>query len=97
MVEITYLTYHQINKPKWDACIDKAADGLIYGYSFYLDAMAKNWDALVLPAWVCLENLLLLKRLTHSCRQFLQNLNTGIFILTPAIFLSLPILICTIG
>ena len=50
MVEITYLTYHQINKHKWDACIDKAADGLIYGYSFYLDAMAKNWDALVLSA-----------------------------------------------
>jgi hypothetical protein len=48
MVEINYLTYQQINKAKWDACIDKAANGLIYGYSFYLDAMAKNWDALVL-------------------------------------------------
>jgi hypothetical protein len=47
-VEINYLTYQQINKTKWDACIDKADNGLIYGYSFYLDAMANNWDALVL-------------------------------------------------
>ena len=43
-----YLTYQQIDKKKWDACIDKAANGLIYGYSFYLDHMAKHWDGLVL-------------------------------------------------
>lgn len=48
MVEINYLTYQQINKTKWDACIDRAHNGLIYGYSFYLDAMAKHWDALIL-------------------------------------------------
>ena len=45
---ITYLTYKQVDKKKWDACIDNASNGLIYGYSFYLDSMAKNWDALVL-------------------------------------------------
>lgn len=28
--------------------MDNAGNGLIYGYSFYLDAMSKNWDALVL-------------------------------------------------
>lgn len=43
-----YLTYRQIDKPKWDACIDGAYNGLIYAYSFYLDSMAKHWDALVL-------------------------------------------------
>ncbi len=45
---ITYLSYQQINKAKWDYCIDQANNGLIYAYSYYLDAMAKNWDALVL-------------------------------------------------
>lgn len=50
MVEINYLTYQQIDKAKWDACIDNAENGLIYAYSFYLDAMAKNWGALVLSA-----------------------------------------------
>jgi hypothetical protein len=48
IVEINYLTYSQINKTKWDACIGNADNGLIYAYSFYLDAMAKNWDGLVL-------------------------------------------------
>ena len=47
-MEISYLTYQQIDKTKWDACISHADNGLIYAYSFYLDAMAKNWDALVL-------------------------------------------------
>jgi hypothetical protein len=45
---IQYLPHHQIDKKKWDKCIDKASNGLIYGYSFYLDAMTTAWDALVL-------------------------------------------------
>jgi hypothetical protein len=45
---IQYLSYKEIDKTKWDACIEQAANGLIYPYSFYLDAMAKHWDALVL-------------------------------------------------
>jgi Acetyltransferase (GNAT) domain len=47
-LETKYLTYQQIDKNKWDACIDNAPNGLIYAYSYYLDAMAKNWDAIVL-------------------------------------------------
>jgi hypothetical protein len=45
---IQYLSNQQIDKTKWDHCIDNAGNGLIYAYSFYLDNMAKNWDALVL-------------------------------------------------
>ncbi|MEO5946951.1 MAG: hypothetical protein ABIP79_09050 [Chitinophagaceae bacterium] len=45
---IIYLRQWQINKTKWDSCIEAADNGLIYGYSFYLDAMSKNWDALIL-------------------------------------------------
>ncbi len=45
---IHYLTNQQIDKSKWDNCIDKADNGLIYAYSWYLDNMAKYWDALVL-------------------------------------------------
>jgi Acetyltransferase (GNAT) domain len=45
---IQYFTNSQIDKAKWDACIDKAANGLIYAYSFYLDLMSANWDAVIL-------------------------------------------------
>ena len=44
---IQYLKKEQIDKTKWDACLERAANGLIYGYSYYLDTMAANWDALV--------------------------------------------------
>lgn len=47
-LHIQYLTQRQIDKQKWDACIDKADNGLIYAYSFYLDFMATQWDGLVL-------------------------------------------------
>src|SRR5574338_675384 len=45
---IRYLPHAEIDKSKWDSCIDHATNGLVYAYSFYLDAMSKNWDALVL-------------------------------------------------
>ena len=32
----------EIDKAKWDHCIDNAGNGLIYAYSFYLDHMAKQ-------------------------------------------------------
>ena len=44
---IQYLAYHQIDKQKWDACIQNAGNGLIYADSIYLDTMAHYWDALV--------------------------------------------------
>ncbi len=45
--QIRYLQHKEIDKAKWDACISNASTGLIYGYSFYLDCMARHWDALV--------------------------------------------------
>ena len=45
--QIQYLANKQIDKAKWDKCITEASNGLIYAYSFYLDTMAKNWNALV--------------------------------------------------
>ncbi len=47
-MSIVYLTYRQIDKQKWEDCIKNSVNRLIYAQSFYLDAMAENWDALVL-------------------------------------------------
>ena len=46
-MKISYLPHSKIDKTKWDRCIDNAGNGLIYAYSFYLDAMSENWDALI--------------------------------------------------
>jgi hypothetical protein len=44
---ITYLPYSNINLKKWDDCLANASNETIYAYSFYLNHMATQWDALV--------------------------------------------------
>ncbi len=45
-IEIRYLTRSAIDLNKWDRCIKEAPNGLIYHFSWYLDAVC-TWDALV--------------------------------------------------
>jgi hypothetical protein len=44
---ITYLHHSEVDKMKWDDCLDHSVNGIIYGYSWYLDVVAPGWDALV--------------------------------------------------
>lgn len=46
--DITYLHHHQIDKIKWDECIDRSDNGLVYALSVYLDHLSPGWEALVL-------------------------------------------------
>jgi hypothetical protein len=44
---IQYLAHNEIDKVRWDECITKAENGLIYAQSFCLDNLCE-WDALIL-------------------------------------------------
>ncbi len=44
---IKYLQHHEIDKERWDECIRKSFNGIIYGYSWYLDVVHPGWEALV--------------------------------------------------
>jgi hypothetical protein len=44
---IRYIRHREIDKLKWDACIQRSVNGIIYGYSWYLDIVAEGWEALV--------------------------------------------------
>lgn len=46
-MKIRYVTNDSINKVLWDQCIRQSVNGRVYGYSWYLDIMADNWDALI--------------------------------------------------
>jgi lipid II:glycine glycyltransferase (peptidoglycan interpeptide bridge formation enzyme) len=46
-MEIQYLTREQVEDSRWDDCITRSANGLIYAYTTYLDHMAPHWNALV--------------------------------------------------
>lgn len=45
---ITYLKHSEINYGQWDRCIEQSVNSLVYGYSWYLDIVSPNWDALIL-------------------------------------------------
>jgi len=44
---IQYLENYQINKQKWDACVAKSFNGIIYAYSWYLGIVSPDWKGLV--------------------------------------------------
>lgn len=44
---IRFIAHQDIDKQKWDACMNEAQNGFIYGYSWYLDIVAPGWNALV--------------------------------------------------
>ena len=44
---INYIKHANIDKTRWDNCIRNAVNGNIYAWSWYLDAVSENWDALI--------------------------------------------------
>src|SRR5947209_2599987 len=77
---IQYLPHHQINKSLWDECMDKAPNGLIYGYSNFLDHMAVQWDGLVLNDYEAVMPLPWKKKfgIAYLCQPFLTA-QLGVF------------------
>src|ERR1017187_5657674 len=79
-MKISHLPQANIDKQKWDHCIDNAGNGLIYAYSFYLDAMSKNWDALILDDYEMVMPLTWNKKYTiHYLYQPFFCAQLGIF------------------
>lgn len=46
-MNVTYIKHEDIDLKKWDKCIKKAVNGSIYGYSWFLNIVSENWDALI--------------------------------------------------
>lgn len=45
---IRHLLNHEIDRTLWDGCISNALNHRVYGYSWYLDLVCDDWNALVL-------------------------------------------------
>ena len=45
--DLRLLENHEINLIKWDNCINNAHNGSIYGFSWYLDIVCENWQAMI--------------------------------------------------
>jgi photosystem II stability/assembly factor-like uncharacterized protein len=46
-MDIRYIPREEIDKVKWNSCVHYAPNGNIFGYMWFLDQVAKDWDALV--------------------------------------------------
>ena len=46
-MQITHLRHNEIDFQKWDVCILKACNSLIYAESWYLDIVSSGWEALI--------------------------------------------------
>ena len=44
---IRYLTHNQIDTRRWDKCIKQSPDALVYAWSWYLNVVHPDWEALV--------------------------------------------------
>jgi hypothetical protein len=77
---ISYVKNADIDKKKWDECISCAPNQLIYAYSYYLDVMSKNWDALILDDYKAVMPLTWNKKFgTSYLRQPVFTQQLGIF------------------
>ena len=61
---IKHLTHTQINKVLWDKAITNSINELMYAYSWYLDVVCKNWEALVLGNYEVVMPLTAKKKFT---------------------------------
>lgn len=45
---IRFIEHKNIDKQKWDRCVDQSLHPSVHGYSWYLDILCPNWSALVM-------------------------------------------------
>ena len=70
---IRYLSHKEIEFEKWDLCLEQASNSLVYGYSWYLNKVSPNWDALVLDDYHAVMPL------THGRKYFICYLHQPFF------------------
>jgi hypothetical protein len=46
-MSIRLIPREEIDKTKWNSCVHYATNGNVFGYMWFLDAMARQWDGLV--------------------------------------------------
>ena len=81
MAHFKYIINSKLNKQKWDECISNSFNRRVYAYSWYLDLVSENWNAIIYNDYeavfpVIFKNRILFK--TYYQPFFAQQL--GLFI-----------------
>ena len=67
MNNIRFLARAEIDLQKWDGLINNSFNSLPYALSWYLDAVAENWGALVLNDFEAAMPLVWLRKMGVKC------------------------------
>ncbi len=65
-MSIRYVKNNDINFYKWDQCILRSLNGIIYAYSWYLNMVSDNWDALIEDDYVTVMPMVITKQFTQQ-------------------------------
>lgn len=65
-IKILHLTNDQIDKKRWDQTMEDSLNGIVFGYSWYLDVTFPNWEALVSEDYSYIFPLTIRKKLRIS-------------------------------
>lgn len=83
-MNIQYKTQSEIDIEQWNHCIQQAYNGRVYAFSWYLDAVSEQWDALIIDDYQAVFPIPFKKRMGFFVVYqpfFIQQL--GIFSLLP--------------
>lgn len=56
-MRIRYLKHKEIDRTRWDECLDASPDALPYARTWYLDVVSPGWEALVADDYDCIMPL----------------------------------------
>jgi hypothetical protein len=82
--DVSFVKRNEIDDKRWNELITNSVYSLPYGFTWYLDAVAENWDALIAGDYVAVMPMVWLKKLGIKCvyqPYFCQQL--GIFSALP--------------
>lgn len=65
--DLQLIRNHEINLIKWDNCINNAHNGSIYGFSWYLDIVCDDWQAVIQRDYEAVMPLLVKRRAGIPC------------------------------
>lgn len=67
MSQLRFLKRKEVDEAKWNFCVENSANSLPYALSWYLDAVAENWDAIVMNDYEFVMPLVWLRKFGVPC------------------------------
>jgi len=80
-MQIRFLKAEEIDKTKWNSCVHYANNGNVFGYMWYLNNVAKDWDGLVEDEYESVLPLIWKPKILKTKKVYVPQLvrSTGIY------------------